>query len=178
MDVREENSGRGYCRVRMDRALATANWSALFPYATVEHLTAAKSDHSLILLINEMEARNQRIALKKPFRYECMWECDTRFGGTLEQAWDREQPAATLAELADKLSSVGTALKHWSKMSFGSVRQELQRLRQRLTVLTRMMGTFSQSGRGIGRLIPSRQHVGVLGSSKKFMMTYERHFLE
>jgi hypothetical protein len=46
----------------------------MFHYAKVMHLTAVKSDHSLILLINEMEASNQRIAIAKPFRYEVVWE--------------------------------------------------------------------------------------------------------
>mgnify|MGYP001010734247 FL=1 len=31
-------AGGDYCRVRLDRALATACWSGLFPFATVEHL--------------------------------------------------------------------------------------------------------------------------------------------
>ena len=102
--------GGEYCRVRIDRVLATASWSALFPYATIEHLTATMSDHSPILLINEMEASNQRIALKRPVRYECMWESDDRFGDTLQEAWGRDQPAETMAQLATKLSSVGMAL--------------------------------------------------------------------
>ena len=63
---------REYCRVRLDRALATPSWSAMFPFASVEHLTMAKSDHCPILLLNELEASNLRIALKKPFRYECI----------------------------------------------------------------------------------------------------------
>ena len=38
--------GGHYCRVRLDRALASPEWSAMFPYATLRHLQAAKSDHS------------------------------------------------------------------------------------------------------------------------------------
>lgn len=38
--------GGQHCRVRLDRALATANWSSMFPFASVRHLVAAKSDHS------------------------------------------------------------------------------------------------------------------------------------
>ena len=32
--------GGEFCRVRLDRALATPSWSALFPFAFLEHLTA------------------------------------------------------------------------------------------------------------------------------------------
>ena len=47
-------AGGSYCRVRLDRALASPCWSALFPFAYVEHLTAAKSDHCPILLEIEL----------------------------------------------------------------------------------------------------------------------------
>lgn len=48
------------CRVRLDRALATTDWSSLFPLASIRHLHAVKSDHSPILLINSMEAHADR----------------------------------------------------------------------------------------------------------------------
>ncbi|XP_073367999.1 uncharacterized protein [Aegilops tauschii subsp. strangulata] len=128
-------AGGEYCRVRLDRALATASWSAMFPFATVEHLTAAKSDHSPILLLNELEANNLRVALKKPFCYECMWETDSTFGATVQQVWNQKQPATTVAELASKLSSVGSSLKRWGRVTFGSVRQELRKLRHQLAEL-------------------------------------------
>ena len=63
----------GYCRVRLDRALASSDWCARFPHASVRHLHAVKSDHSPILLLNEMEVGSRRIAIEKPFRYEVMW---------------------------------------------------------------------------------------------------------
>ena len=43
-------TGGTYTRVRLDRALGSAEWCAQFPLAAVEHLTAATSDHSPILL--------------------------------------------------------------------------------------------------------------------------------
>lgn len=95
--------GGGFCRVRLDRALASASWSHIFPFARVEHLTAVKSDHSPILLLNEMETGNQRIAVKKPFRYECVWERDSRFNGIVEDAWRSDGPASSVTELSNKL---------------------------------------------------------------------------
>ena len=62
--------GGSYTWVRLDRALATADWCELFPLASVQHLTAATSDHSPILL--QLEA--ERIKRTKPFIYEKMWE--------------------------------------------------------------------------------------------------------
>ena len=44
-------AGGAYCRVRLDRALATVDWRTRFPGAVVKHLTAAGSDHEPILLV-------------------------------------------------------------------------------------------------------------------------------
>ena len=66
--------GGHYCRVRLDRALASPEWSAMFPYATLRHLQAAKSDHSPIVLCNNLDSVNKGIEINKPFRYERMWE--------------------------------------------------------------------------------------------------------
>ena len=79
----------------------------MFPFATVEHLTAAKYNHSPILLLNELEANNLRVALKKPFRYECMWETDSTFGAKVQQVWNQTQPATTVEELNRKQTLVG-----------------------------------------------------------------------
>ncbi|XP_073360387.1 uncharacterized protein [Aegilops tauschii subsp. strangulata] len=98
--------GGDYCRVRLDRALATPSWSSMFPFASLEHLTAAKSDHSPILLLNELESNNLRLTLKKPFRYECMWEQEGSFSAIVERAWRGDQPATNAHELSEKLTKV------------------------------------------------------------------------
>ena len=43
-------TGGSYCRVRLDRALATPVWNSLFPFAIVRNLATAASDHGPILL--------------------------------------------------------------------------------------------------------------------------------
>ena len=78
-----------FCRVRLYRALASSEWCHMFPMASVSHLTAVKSDHSPILLMNQMEAQNQRIANPKLFRYEMMLERHENFLPMLEEAWAR-----------------------------------------------------------------------------------------
>lgn len=66
--------GGDFSHVRLDRALASLEWCNSFPLASVLHLSAVKSDHSTILLMNSMESHNQCIANARPFHYECMWE--------------------------------------------------------------------------------------------------------
>ena len=58
-------SGGAYCRVRLDRALANNDWSALFPHATLFHETAATSDHVPIRL--QLEPRTTMQNNKKIF---------------------------------------------------------------------------------------------------------------
>jgi endonuclease/exonuclease/phosphatase family metal-dependent hydrolase len=68
-------AGGSYCQVRLDRALATADWCDRFPLARVRHLTAAMSDHNPILLTwNDVQDNQCRQGGFRPFRYEVMWE--------------------------------------------------------------------------------------------------------
>jgi hypothetical protein len=93
----------------------------MFPLATLHQLHAVKSNHSPILLMNEMEAQNQHIAVDKPFRYEVMWERHEEFKHTLEAAWGLSG-AENVEELQAKLLSTAMALKGWGSSSFGAIR--------------------------------------------------------
>ena len=68
-----------------------------------------KSDNSLILVLNEMEAQNQRIAFAKPFHYVIMWERHDIFKQTMEGACGAAS-ALNVGELRDKLKSTSRAL--------------------------------------------------------------------
>ena len=107
----------------------------MFPFASLEHLTAAKSDHSPILLLNELESNNLRLALKKPFRYGCMWEKEGSFSAIVERAWRGDQPASNVYELSEKPTNVAASLKQWGRTTFGSVRGELRELCRKLVDL-------------------------------------------
>lgn len=120
-----------YCRVRLDHVLASNEWCSMFPFVTLRHLTTVKSDHSPILLMNELEANNRRIAIDRPFRYEVMWERHEEFNRVFQQAWTSRPKSATAAELREKLHTIAAALSSWSSQSFGSVRKELRELKGR-----------------------------------------------
>jgi hypothetical protein len=117
-------TGGQFCRVRLDRALASPSWSSLFPFASLEHMTAAKSDHSPILLLNDLNNVNPRWDKKKPFRYECAWETHGSFKDVVAEAWNGEGPAGSVSELANKLNTVADSLSRWGRHTFGSVREE------------------------------------------------------
>ena len=107
-------AGGEFCRVRLDRALASASWSSLFPFASVRHLVSAKSDHSPIILFNDLDAANRRIALDKPFRYEQMWETHDEYISMLEQVWASLGKAETVQDTSLKLHALASALAAWA----------------------------------------------------------------
>lgn len=79
-------AGGSFCRVRLDCVLATAEWSTLFPDATVHNLVAASSDHGPILL-KWRKNLPSKWARKKIFRYEVMWETHKDFSSSMAQMW-------------------------------------------------------------------------------------------
>jgi hypothetical protein len=147
-------SSGSFCRVRLDRALATAEWCSRFPLARVQHLTAAASDHDPIMLrwVQETE-RDRRKRRHKTFRYETMWESHENFSTMLANSWTEAGEAFTLHELQLKINSVSTELSAWDRNTFGNVRQELKRLNLELDRLK------SDPGRGTG---PSHAEIKVV----------------
>lgn len=63
--------GHKNVRVRLDRAVATPDWSTGFPHSRVEHLVSSRSDHCPIL-----------ISL-----YEEFWERDEQLPKMIDEAW-------------------------------------------------------------------------------------------
>jgi hypothetical protein len=125
-------AGGSFCRVRLDRGLATPTWSERFPEAEVHHLPAyATSDHLPILLkldpSSEQHAR-RRSAL---FRYEVMWENHEQFSDFLADSW-RSDRSRNVSELRSKLEGVSRQLTVWNRETFGSVRHQIRTLRREL----------------------------------------------
>ena len=105
-------AGGSYCRVRLDRALATSDWCTRFPMVYVENLTAAASDHGPILLrwdprVVQPRRRNDL----RLFRYETMWESRSDFSTMMVHTWEQGGAATTFTDLQQKLSVVSSQLQ-------------------------------------------------------------------
>lgn len=124
-----------YCRVRLDMALATAEWCSMFPFATVRHLFATKSDHRPIVLMNEVDSANRKIGLGKIFRYEKMWEQHESFFPMFERVWKSDGHCVGVQDMHEKLIKLAASLTEWGSREFGGVRSELRQLKARLQVL-------------------------------------------
>lgn len=115
-----------YCRVRLDRALATSDWSARFPLAKVRHLTAAASDHGPIVL--QWGAVPRRTHRRGRFRYETIWETHEDFATMIVEEW-QSGAANTVQELHSKLTCASSKLSRWGTCTFGHLRRELSKLK-------------------------------------------------
>jgi hypothetical protein len=124
-------AGGSYCRVRLDRALATAEWCTQFPSVIVKHHSAAASNHSLIVLSWQQETTQVRNK-KKHFRYGVMWEDHVEFKQSLTDSRNENRGAGNLHDFQQKLKQVSGHLVRWDRATFGNVRRELQALKMEL----------------------------------------------
>jgi hypothetical protein len=125
-------TGRTYCRVRLDRGLATPSWAECFPPAMVNHLNVAASDHSAILLRHVPEEVTPPV--QRLFRYDAMWETHQDFIPTVEASWTANT-CNSMHGPERKLKGLSGALAMWGRETFGSIRKQLKELRQLLTHL-------------------------------------------
>jgi hypothetical protein len=79
--------GERNVRVRLDRAVATPEWSSMFPQVQVSHIQSSRSDHTPLLLAAD-EVSNDRP--KRPIRrYEVAWERIPSPPAAITEAWSR-----------------------------------------------------------------------------------------
>ncbi|XP_073358198.1 uncharacterized protein [Aegilops tauschii subsp. strangulata] len=119
-------AGGSYTRVRLDRAMATAEWNKKYPDAHLKHLTVATSDHCPILLnFNGTRPPDH----KKNFKYEVMWETHETWSETISSSWAGGGPITSMEELRTKLKRISKELGAWNRNTFGSVRKEIKSLK-------------------------------------------------
>lgn len=82
-------AGGTYTWVWLDRCVANPAWSLAYPYAVVEHKTAASSDHVPILL-RMMDVHACRRVLRR-FKYEQCWERDEGLPAVAATGWSEHQ---------------------------------------------------------------------------------------
>jgi hypothetical protein len=139
-------AGGHYCRIRLDRALASPSWCSRFPFANLRHLTAACSDHSPILLsLDRDQGELARDRSSKTFKYEIMWETHSELRPLVEQVWSSGGDCKSLSDVQQKLSDLSCALQGWNKSTFGSVRTETRSLKIRLESLRQLPGRVGPS---------------------------------
>jgi hypothetical protein len=128
-----KQKGARNVKVRLDRAVASPAWSAMFPEHRLLHIQSTRSDHCPILLTAE-HATNYRVG--RPIgRYEVVWEREPSLAAAVEEAWSRRIPGQDLGDVAQSLRSVMSSMYKWKNTHFKSVPKEIEKKRSQLEAL-------------------------------------------
>lgn len=119
--------GEGRVKERLDRALVSTEWRALFPKTQVLHEPCIGSDHLPLVVNTEWnDARGS-----KRFRFESMWttseECRVVINGVWVRSRDQE-----LSLIRNKLYRCSLELTDWSKKIFPNNCKEIEDLKKLL----------------------------------------------
>jgi hypothetical protein len=76
--------GDNNVRVRLDRAVASPAWSALFPEVRVHHIQSSRSDHTPLLL--SVDQISDKRPIRPIRRYEVAWEREPSLAAAVEDA--------------------------------------------------------------------------------------------
>ena len=118
--------------VRLDRALASADWILKFPSIRLHHLQGLSSDHKPLWLASD-DVNTRFYRAQKPFRFEAMWLKDDRFEDVVLSTWDRCLERDAMGKVLAKVADCQTQLKLWDKFTFGNICFELAKKKKTVT---------------------------------------------
>jgi hypothetical protein len=115
---------------RLDKAMASCDWLALFPEVKLINLLASHSDHSPILLLTDPLLHTK---YSYSFKFENLWLKEEDVGEVVEMGWRKE----TCAEVTDRVEACADELQRWGRrkrMRFKEevCSEEMENLRGRL----------------------------------------------
>ncbi|XP_050242124.1 uncharacterized protein LOC126691087 [Quercus robur] len=79
--------------------------------------------------------------LLKPFRFEAMWTRDKSSKEVIESAWQTRVDDPQSLKLAKKLDATRRDLKRWNKSCFGSSRERIKELEQKIAQIQSLEAT-------------------------------------
>ncbi|XP_030959092.1 uncharacterized protein LOC115981043 [Quercus lobata] len=122
---------RGWIRKRLDRDLASTNWSVMFPNMGLHHVVAFTSDHCMLVLKahHDKQQRTQRMKL---FKFESMWLRDKGCKEIVTEAWDKALNMGGQHPFSQCLEECKQSLMVWNRNTFGYVGRKIARLQGKL----------------------------------------------
>ena len=90
--------------VRLDRAVASADWMLKFPSVRVHHVPGYSSDHKPIWLVSD-DAHTRFYRPQRPFRFEAIWLKDSRCEGVVHSAWDMDSVGDQIGNVLSKVKN-------------------------------------------------------------------------
>ncbi|XP_057793237.1 uncharacterized protein LOC131009849 [Salvia miltiorrhiza] len=116
---------QGLCKSKLDRFLVNEKWVSVEPQTKVRGLHRTVSDHCPILL-----ETNYVDWGPKPFRFINAWVNHPDFERVVRESWNRNDFSGWKCYVfKEKLKRLKEDLKKWNKESFGSIDQNLEKLK-------------------------------------------------
>ncbi|XP_074265047.1 uncharacterized protein LOC141587463 [Silene latifolia] len=112
----------------LDRAMCTAPWIELFPYAKLIYMSREWSDHAPIKLV--LNRREVGMVMSRPFRFEQVWVGEA---GCLEAV--ERGVARGGGDLGGMLNECMMELQKWKKFNIRKVGRMIQRKRNQIAKL-------------------------------------------
>ncbi|GAU44733.1 hypothetical protein TSUD_88180 [Trifolium subterraneum] len=104
---------------RLDRAMASSDWLALFPEVKLINLLASHSDHSPILLQTEPVRQN---FFKYSFKFENLWLKEEDVDEVVEEGWCREGNI----EVTERVEACAEELQRWGRRKRTRFKEEIE----------------------------------------------------
>ncbi|XP_075652642.1 uncharacterized protein LOC142623107 [Castanea sativa] len=120
----------GGVRERLDRALGTTDWLALFPEAKLYHLSTSISDHSALSLY--LIPKKKKSKGRKMFIFESIWLKDNRCEENVKTAWEDGVLSGSNWVLGTCFEHCKSSLDAWNKLEFGHVGKTIAALQTKL----------------------------------------------
>ncbi|MCH99408.1 endonuclease/exonuclease/phosphatase family protein, partial [Trifolium medium] len=110
---------------RLDRAMVSGDWLALFPEVKLINLLASHSDHSPILLHTDPVHRTK---YTYSFKFENLWLKEQDVGEVVELGWCRE----SCAEVTERVETCADELQRWGKRKRVRFKEEAEACREEM----------------------------------------------
>jgi hypothetical protein len=81
-----KQNGDHNVKERLDRVVASPQWSVWFPNATIKHIVTSRSDHCPILL--SLEIQEAQVCPQGATRYEMMWKREPSLSEDINKSWE------------------------------------------------------------------------------------------
>lgn len=122
----------------MDHALGDSEFMRIYGGPAVTHIPVVESNHCGLLISVQYFAilatggysRSRR--KRKPFRYENMWQRHDNYVEFVHRTWDPRAMQPDLSSISETLKTMQSSLLVWNANVFGSVKKQIQQLREEL----------------------------------------------
>jgi hypothetical protein len=123
-----------FIKARLDRALATPDWTSRFIDVSVEVLVICSSDHKPLWISFASNLRKKRGP--RPFKFEGGWNMDDESLKIVKDAWEVTVDAkGAMEETTQKLMICERALTNWSSSKYGNIGRTIRSLSKPLKIL-------------------------------------------